>query len=127
MLKWEKDNLILESFPVGSLGCNCCLIYEKNSREALIVDPGNDPELILKMVRDKKLKVKSLLHTHAHFDHIGGSSLISTELSCPVFLHPDDLFLHKALPMQALFLESRSQNLNQSTLRSVMSKDLAFT
>ncbi len=102
-MKWEKNNLIMESFPVGTLACNCCIIYEKETREALIIDPGNDSDLILKFVAQKKLKVKSLLHTHAHFDHIGGSSFLSTELNCPVHLHTDDFFLHKALPLQAMY------------------------
>lgn len=102
-MKYQKDSLVLDSFPVGTLACNCSIIYDNNSKDAIIIDPGNDPDLILKYVSDHALKVKVLLHTHAHFDHIGGSGRLSSELKCPVYLHPDDFFLYKMLPVQALF------------------------
>ena len=102
-MKFIKDSLVLESFPVGTLACNCSIIYDDLSKEAIIVDPGNDVDFILSYVAKKKLIVKKLLHTHAHFDHIGASSTLSQKLNCPVFLHEDDFSLYKKLPLQALF------------------------
>lgn len=102
-MEYQKGSLVLESFPVGSLACNCSVIYEKNSGAAIIVDPGNDLDLILKYVSSKSLKVKMLLHTHAHFDHIGASGSLSAKLGCPLLLHEEDFSLYKTLPMQALF------------------------
>lgn len=100
-MRFEKDSLILESFPAGSLGCNCSVIYEKNTGEAIIVDPGDDAGLIRQFVKKKSLKVTMLLHTHAHFDHIGASEALGSEFSCPVILHEKDFGLYKMLPFQA--------------------------
>jgi len=100
-MRLEKNSLILEVFPAGTLGCNCSVIYEKNTGEAIIVDPGDDAELVRNFVKKKKLRVTMLLHTHAHFDHIGASEVLSSEFSCPLVLHEKDFGLYKMLPFQA--------------------------
>lgn len=102
-MRLTKDSLVLESFPVGTLSCNCSVIYDVKTREAIIIDPGNDLEFILSYVKKEKLKVGQLLHTHAHFDHIGASSALGEKLACPVLLHQGDLSLYKKLPFQAMF------------------------
>ena len=60
----------LNTFATGSLGCNCSIIYSEESKEAIIVDLGDDEALIMSKINSLGLKVKLLLHTHAHFDHI---------------------------------------------------------
>jgi len=99
----EKDGLILETFPIGTLGCNCSLIYSKKTKETLIIDPGNDAPTLLSMIKERDLKPKKLLHTHAHFDHIGQSGEIKKACNCSMHLHQDDMFLYEALDQQAAF------------------------
>ena len=99
--------LEIETFPVGSLGCNCSLLFSPITLECVIIDPGNDAEAVLKRVKERGLCVKSLVHTHAHFDHIGQSNRLKQVLSAPILLHKDDLFLYQMLEQQGLWLEKR--------------------
>ncbi len=93
---------MVETFPIGSLGCNCSLVYERDSRRAIVIDPGDDPEALLQAVGDRNLKVTQLLHTHAHFDHIGGSDAVKRRLGTPILLHRDDEALYRRLQEQGL-------------------------
>lgn len=99
----EKNNVILERFPIGSYACNCSLLYAKDTREAIIIDPGNDFAMIKKLIEERGLKVKKLLHTHAHFDHIGQSNEVKQMTGAHICLHRDDQFLYDALPMQGKY------------------------
>lgn len=95
-----NSDIEVESFPVGTLGCNCSVIVHKPTREAIIIDPGNDYQHILKYVESKKLNVTQLLHTHAHFDHIGQSGAVKAATGAKMHLHKGDLFLYQALGEQ---------------------------
>ncbi len=99
----QKVPLNLVTFPVGQLGCNCSIIYSSETREAIAVDPGNDAEVFLRKVAELKVTVKYLLHTHAHFDHIGHADIIRDKLGTPIYLHKKDLFLYDALLLQASY------------------------
>ena len=94
--------IAIETFPVGSLGCNCSLIYSETTREAIAIDPGNDYEQFMGLVGERNLKVKLLLHTHAHFDHIGRSSEIKKSLGSEIYLHKNDLELYNTLSYQGM-------------------------
>jgi hydroxyacylglutathione hydrolase len=94
--------LAIESFATGSLGCNCSILYSEATMEAIIIDPGDDKNAILNRVSDLGIKVKALLHTHAHFDHIGASKELKQEFNCPMHLHQGDKLLYQALPAQAM-------------------------
>ena len=98
----DADPLVVETFAIGSLGCNCSLVYGRTSRQAIVIDPGDDPEALLKAVGDRNLQVTQLLHTHAHFDHIGGSEAIKRRLGTPILLHRDDELLYSRLQEQGL-------------------------
>jgi glyoxylase-like metal-dependent hydrolase (beta-lactamase superfamily II) len=95
-------NIAIETFVMGSFGCNCTLIYSLKSSEAIAIDPGNDLNQFVKLIQKKNLTVKLLLHTHAHFDHIGSSAEIKELLGCPMYLHREDLELYKGLKSQGL-------------------------
>lgn len=99
----STSELSLESFPTGPLGCNCSIISSPHTQEAIIVDPGQDAALIMRKVAEKKLKVKYLLHTHAHFDHIADSAQVKAQTGAKLCLHGDDQFLYDALPEQGAF------------------------
>jgi len=97
-----NDNIRMENFPVGSFQCNCSIIYSSLTLEAIIIDPGNDPQFIMDIVKKRKINVKILLHTHAHFDHIGGSRMLSETLGAKIFLHQQDHSLYLGLREQGL-------------------------
>ena len=99
----RKGDWVVETFPIGSYACNCSLIYSVKSRQAIIVDPGNDFLTLSKIIADRELQVVKLLHTHAHFDHIGQSCLCKADTGAELFLHRDDLFLYQGLREQGLF------------------------
>ena len=98
-----KNGLNLISFPIGSYACNCSILFSEKTREAVIIDPGNDEAHILKVIQDLKINVKKLLHTHAHFDHIGRSSEVARATGATLHLHQGDQFLYDHLPMQGQF------------------------
>lgn len=99
--------MLVESFPVGVLGCNCSIIACEKTREAIVVDPGGDAERILDVVRSNGLTVKHVLHTHAHFDHVLGTREVKDATGAKIRLHPGDDFLYSNLAMQASWLGMR--------------------
>lgn len=92
--------MIIETFPVGALQCNCSIVACPDSKEALVIDPGGDAPLIKEKLKTMGLTAKYLLHTHAHFDHIGATRQLKEELGAEILLHPDDLFLYDNIQMQ---------------------------
>lgn len=99
----NNNKLVLETLSVGSYACNCSILYSLKTREAIIIDPGNDHYALLKKIDELQINVKKLLHTHAHFDHIGRSNEIREKTGATIHLHKDDQFLYDQLPMQGKF------------------------
>lgn len=99
--------LIHEILPVGWLQCNCHVLGDPQTREALVVDPGDQVEDILEIVRKHGLTVKALVSTHAHIDHVGGLKKMQTATGAPVLMHPEDLELYKHLDVQAAWIGMR--------------------
>jgi hydroxyacylglutathione hydrolase len=92
--------MLLESFPVGPLQCNCSIIACKETGEAAVIDPGGDPEKILAAAEKHKVKIKYLLHTHAHFDHVLGSRAVKEATGAKICLHKGDQWLYDNLAKQ---------------------------
>lgn len=92
--------MFMESFAVGCLACNCTILACDRTKEAVIIDPGDEKDKILKIVNDNNLQVKYLLHTHAHFDHIGAAGPMKREGYGKIMLHKGDNFLYDALDQQ---------------------------
>jgi len=88
------------TFPVGPLQCNCSIIWDPATKEAVVIDPGADAQKILEFISEQGLKPKAAIHTHAHFDHIGASTEVHETLQTPLYLHPDDAPLWENLDMQ---------------------------
>lgn len=93
--------VLVETFPVGPLGCNCSIVADEASREAVVVDPGDEPDRILDYLSRSGLRAVALAHTHAHIDHIGVSTLLSRLTGAPILLHAADVPLYKNLERQA--------------------------
>jgi glyoxylase-like metal-dependent hydrolase (beta-lactamase superfamily II) len=96
--------VLVETFPVGVLSCNCIIIACERTRDAVVVDPGGDADRILERVRSNGLNVKEVLHTHAHFDHVLGTREVKERTGARIRLHPGDGFLYENLAMQAGWL-----------------------
>src|SRR5438046_5914494 len=103
-LNAAQESLIHITIPVGILQCNGSLIGDPLTREALVIDPGDEIERILALLGRGRLTVKAIVSTHAHIDHVGGLSKLHQYTGAPVLMHRDDLPLYQAMDMQASFL-----------------------
>jgi glyoxylase-like metal-dependent hydrolase (beta-lactamase superfamily II) len=99
--------MIHEILPVGLLQCNCSVFGDESSREGLVVDPGDEVDEILDIVRKHGLAVKAIVITHAHIDHIGGAQKLKAATGAPVYLNPNDAELQAMLDVQAGWLGVR--------------------
>jgi glyoxylase-like metal-dependent hydrolase (beta-lactamase superfamily II) len=83
------------------LQCNCTILGDPKTKEAIVIDPGDEVDRILKVLASHELKVMGIVHTHAHIDHIGGTAELGRITGADTWLHAQDFFLHEMLPEQA--------------------------
>lgn len=102
------EKIIHEILPVGLLQCNCSIIGDPETREALVVDPGDEPERILEALAKHALTVKAIVSTHAHIDHVGGLRKMQEVTGAPVLMHSDDMELYRRLDAQAAWIGMRT-------------------
>jgi glyoxylase-like metal-dependent hydrolase (beta-lactamase superfamily II) len=100
--------MIHEVLPVGVLQCNCSIFGDELSREAIVVDPGDDLADIQAILNRHQLKVKAIVITHAHIDHIGGAAKLKAATGAPVYMNASDQPLYDNLDMQAGWLGMRT-------------------
>lgn len=96
--------MIHEILPVGMLACNCSIFGDEPSREAIVVDPGDEIGQVLAILERHGLRVKAIVITHAHIDHIGGAAKLKAATGAPVYLNANDQELYDHLDMQASWL-----------------------
>src|SRR6516164_9741451 len=96
--------MIHEILTVGPLACNCSIIGDEQSREAMVIDPGDDIGDVLAVLKKHQLTVKQIVITHAHIDHIGGAAKLKRLTGAPVLLNMKDQMLLKMLDVQAAWL-----------------------
>lgn len=99
-----SQKLIHEVVPVGLLQCNCSILGDPETGEAIVVDPGDEVDRILEILRRHKLKVRAIVSTHTHIDHVGGLAALHRATHAPVLIHDADLGLYRTLDMQAQWL-----------------------
>jgi glyoxylase-like metal-dependent hydrolase (beta-lactamase superfamily II) len=92
--------LVRWSFPVGALGCNCSVVACPDTKEALVIDPGDEAPRILEGLAARAMTAVRIVHTHAHFDHVMGTGEVAAATGAEVLLHRDDRWLYDNLPMQ---------------------------
>jgi hydroxyacylglutathione hydrolase len=94
----------IDTFPVGTLACNCTIVSDTESGEAIVVDGGDGVKEVLRRLAERNLRAKYLLHTHAHIDHIAHVGDLRDATRAAALLHPADLPLYRALAIQASWL-----------------------
>src|SRR5277367_4495280 len=96
--------MIHEILTVGQLQCNCSIFGDESSKEAIVIDPGDEIEEIEAVLRKHGLKVKAIVITHAHIDHIGGAEKLKAATGAPVYMNSNDQPLYDQIAMQAAWL-----------------------
>jgi hydroxyacylglutathione hydrolase len=96
--------MIHEILPVGPLQCNCSVIGDETTLDAMVIDPGDDIDGIVAIIRKHNLKVKQIVITHAHIDHVGGAMKLRTLTGAPILLNQNDYALLKMLDVQATWV-----------------------
>jgi hydroxyacylglutathione hydrolase len=99
--------MIHKIFPVGPLQCNCSIIGDEQTHEAMVIDPGDQIEGILDILRQEKLSLKQIVITHAHIDHVGGAMKLKAATGAPILMNQNDYALLKMLDMQAAWIGMR--------------------
>src|SRR6202047_2491697 len=96
--------MIHEILPVGMLQCNCSIFGDEQSHEAVVIDPGDEIQRILAILEKHGLRVKAIIITHAHIDHIGGAAKLKAATGAPVLMNAADQELYDHLDVQASWL-----------------------
>ncbi len=92
--------MIQKTLVVGPFQCNCAILACEKTKEAIVIDPGDEPERILSAIEAQGLKIKYLLHTHAHLDHVGATRKLKEGGHGDICLHAGDKTIYDNLPMQ---------------------------
>jgi hydroxyacylglutathione hydrolase len=100
--------MIHEIFPVGPLQCNCSVIGDPGTREAIVIDPGDDIDRVIAALDKHNLTVKQIVITHAHIDHVGGAMKLKKLTGAPILLNENDAALLKMLDIQAAWVGMKS-------------------
>jgi glyoxylase-like metal-dependent hydrolase (beta-lactamase superfamily II) len=93
--------MIHEVFPVGMLACNCSILGDESTGEAVVIDPGDNIEQVQQILAKHNLRAKYIVATHAHIDHVGGIEKLKHATGAAVLMHQSDLPLYQNLALQA--------------------------
>jgi glyoxylase-like metal-dependent hydrolase (beta-lactamase superfamily II) len=96
--------VIHEVIPVGPLQCNCSIFGDETTHEAIVIDPGDQIDDILAILKKHSLKVTDIIITHAHLDHIGGAAKLKAATGAPVHMNANDQPLYDDADRYAAFL-----------------------
>ncbi len=82
--------MIIKTVPTGEIQANCYIVMDEVTSEAVIIDPGADEEIIENLVENMKAKVKFILLTHGHFDHVGAVEYLADKFNAPFYINKKD-------------------------------------
>ncbi|BCB97244.1 MBL fold hydrolase [Dissulfurispira thermophila] len=95
--------MLIKSIVVGPLEVNCFIVADDISKKAIVVDPGDEPDRIIDIIKSKDFIVKYIICTHGHFDHVGAVSDLKKETDAKVIIHKDELVIYSAAKDMAAF------------------------
>lgn len=93
--------MIIESLTVGPIQANCFIVGCDDTREAAVIDPGDEADRILMTLAKHSLKVKAIINTHGHFDHVGANRRMKEATGAPIIIHPSDAAMLQSLAASA--------------------------
>ncbi|MGH9570042.1 MAG: MBL fold metallo-hydrolase [Candidatus Angelobacter sp.] len=96
--------MIHRILPVGPLQCNCSVVGDEQTREAMVIDPGDQVEDVLQILKAENLTLKQIVITHAHIDHVGGAAKLKAATDAPILMNRNDYALLKMLDLQAAWV-----------------------
>jgi len=99
--------MIIHTCPVGAFQMNCYLVADEATREGVVIDPGDEIPDLLEVIRREGLKIRAILLTHGHVDHVMHAQDLKVALNVPICGHPDDRDLLRAAPQQAMMFGLR--------------------
>ena len=118
--------MIVETRAIPPFEKNGYVVACETTREAVVIDPGDEVDMLLDVVGRQSLDVQSILLTHAHVDHVTGVSRAKQVLQVPVYLHRDDQFLYDAAPQQAAYFGLHCDALPAIDVYYDLSETLSF-
>ena len=95
--------MIIKRLAVGPFASNCYIVGSESSKEGMIIDPGDEAEVILRNVKDLELDIKSIVLTHGHIDHIGALKEVKEATGAEVAIHTDEAESLQRQPLSTLF------------------------
>jgi len=95
--------MFIKSLAVGPLEANCFIIADEETKETMIIDPGDEPDRIMEIIKENNLKIKYIVCTHAHFDHVGAVADIKDGTGAKIVIHKDELEIYDGAKDQAAF------------------------
>jgi hydroxyacylglutathione hydrolase len=102
--------LIIKELIVGPLMANCFICGCSKTKEAVVIDPGGDANTILLSLADSKLKVKYIINTHGHFDHVSANGKMKDATGADILIHPLDAPMLEKLSSNAAFFGVSVEN-----------------
>ncbi|MCX7794529.1 MAG: MBL fold metallo-hydrolase [Thermodesulfovibrionales bacterium] len=95
--------MMIDVLPVGPLQANCFIVWDEKTGEAIVIDPGDEPDRIMNFLEENRLKVKYILCTHAHFDHVGAVPELKVKTGAPVAIHSAEKEIYEGARDMAKF------------------------
>ncbi len=118
------SDIMLQIVPVGALESNCYIIYDSETLEGLIVDPGDEAENILSEIENSKLSIKYIVNTHGHYDHIGANQELKSKLGAEILVHEADGCLLENPMLNLSFLKPAISNVQHTPDRLLKEGDV---
>jgi len=116
--------MIVKTFPLGMINTNAYLLIDEKSKEALIIDLGGNHQIILDELQKHKAKLKFIINTHGHFDHVLGEREAQDELNIDVYVHEADKMMVEKLPLQLQKFGFESNANAPSNIKTFTEKDV---
>ena len=95
--------LNIQVMPLGAYQTNCYILWDDAREDCIVIDPGYEPETVLRKAKALGKTVQAILLTHGHFDHVGAVKQIAADTDCQVWLHPQELSMPEQLTAGPLY------------------------